>query len=89
MNPSPILKKSKEPVLTHKQGFQKTIKKTTEPVEEPYPELLSLAKIQKPKTRGYLNSQMFQNPETKRFFDCNIFQNFKEQNFQKPPNSCL
>jgi hypothetical protein len=47
MNPSPILKKSKEPVLTHKQGFQKTIKKTTEPVEEPYTELLSLCKNSK------------------------------------------
>jgi len=47
MNPSPILKKSKELVLTHNQGFQKTIKKTTERVEEPYTELLSLCKNSK------------------------------------------
>ncbi len=51
MNPSPILKKSKELVLTHNQGFQNTIKKTTEPVEEPYPELLSLYKNSKPQNQ--------------------------------------
>jgi len=64
MNPSPILKKSKEQVLTHNQGFQKMIKKTTEPVKEPYPELLSLYKNSKAQ-----NQRVFEFPNVSK--SCN------------------
>jgi len=53
--------KSKEQVLTHNQGFQKMIKKTTEPVKEPYPELLSLYKNSKAQ-----NQRVFEFPNVSK-----------------------